>query len=81
METFGRESRGVMGYMLKHEDWKNINELICLSTSGLSKTDDILIEIYKFMQMQINKLEKDNRSIKRELNRLKKQVRKSRLGG
>ncbi len=67
--------------MLKHEDWKNINELICLSTSGLSKTDDILIEICKFMQMQINRLEKDNRNIKRELNRLKKQVRKSRLGG
>lgn len=67
--------------MLKHEDWKNINELICLSTSGLNKTDDILIEICKFMQMQINRLEKDNRNIKRELNRLKKQVRKSRLGG
>lgn len=67
--------------MLKHEDWKNINELICLSTPGLSKTDDILIEICKFMQMQINRLEKDNRNIKRELNRLKKQVRKSRLGG
>lgn len=67
--------------MLKHEDWKNINELICLSTSGLSKTDDILIEICKFMQMQINKLEKDNRNIKRELNRLKKQVTKSKLGG
>ena len=67
--------------MLKHEDWKNINELICSSTSGLSKTDDILIEICKFMQMQINRLEKDNRNIKRELNRLKKQVRKSRLGG
>ena len=67
--------------MLKHEDWKNINKLICLSTSGLSKTDDILIEICKFMQMQINRLEKDNRNIKRELNRLKKQVRKSRLGG
>lgn len=67
--------------MLKHEDWKNINELICLSTSGLSKTDDILIEICKFMQMQINRLEKDNRNIKSELNRLKKQVRKSRLGG
>lgn len=66
--------------MLKHEDWKNINELICLSTSGLSKTDDILIEICKFMQMQINRLEKDNRNIKSELNRLKKQVRKSRLG-
>ena len=67
--------------MLKHEDWKSINELICLSTSGFSKTDDILIEIYKFMQMQINRLEKDNRNIKRELNRLKKQVGKSRLGG
>lgn len=67
--------------MLKHEDWKNINELICLSTSGLNKTDGILIEICKFMQMQINRLEKDNRNIKRELNRLKKQVRKSRLGG
>lgn len=67
--------------MLKHEDWKNINELICLSTSGLSKTDDILIEICKFMQMQINRLEKDNRNIKRELNSLKKQVKKSRLGG
>lgn len=67
--------------MLKHEDWKNINELICLSTSGLSKTDDILIEICKFMQMQINRLEKDNRNIKREINRLKKQVRQSRLRG
>lgn len=67
--------------MLKHEDWKDINELICLSTSGLSKTDDILIEICKFMQMQINRLEKDNKNIKRELNKLKKQVRKSRLGG
>lgn len=67
--------------MLKHEDWKNINELICLSTSGLSKTDNILIEICKFMQMQVNRLEKDNRNIKRELNRLKKQVRESRLGG
>ena len=67
--------------MLKHEDWKNINELICLSTSGLSKTDDILIEICKFMQMQINRLEKENKNIKRELNKLKKQVRKSRLGG
>ena len=67
--------------MLKHEDWKNINELICLSTSGLNKTDDILIEICKFMQMQINRIEKDNKNIKRELNRLKKQVRKSRLGG
>ena len=62
--------------MLKHEDWKNINELICLSTSGLSKTDDILIEICKFMQMQINRLEKDNRNIKRELNRLKKKIKK-----
>lgn len=62
--------------MLKHEDWKNINELICLSTSGLSKTDDILIEICKFMQMQINRLEKDNKNIKRELNRLKKKVKK-----
>ena len=62
--------------MLKHEDWKNINELICLSTSGLSKTDDILIEICKFMQMQINKLEKDNKNIKRELNRLKKKIKK-----
>ena len=63
------------------EYWKDINELICLSTSGLSKTDDILIEICKFMQMQINRLEKDNKNIKRELSRLKKQVRKSRLGG
>lgn len=62
--------------MLKHEDWKNINELICLSTSGLSKTDDILIEICKFMQMQINRLEKDNKNIKRELNRLKKKIKK-----
>ena len=62
--------------MLKHEDWKDINELICLSTSGLSKTDDILIEICKFMQMQINRLEKDNKDIKRELNRLKKKVMK-----
>ena len=62
--------------MLKHEDWKDINELICLSTSGLSKTDDILIEICKFMQMQINRLEKDNKNIKRELNRLKRKVRK-----
>lgn len=62
--------------MLKHEDWKNINELVCLSTSGLSKTDDILIEICKFMQMQINRLEKDNKNIKRELNRLKKKVKK-----
>lgn len=67
--------------MLKHEYWKDNNELICLSTSGLSKTDDILIEICKFMQMQINRLEKDNKNIKRELSRLKKQVRKSRLGG
>ena len=62
--------------MLKHEDWKNINELICLSTSGLSKTDDILIEICKFMQMQINRLEKDNKNIKRELNKLKKKIKK-----
>lgn len=62
--------------MLKHEDWKDINELICLSTSGLSKTDDILIEICKFMQMQINTLQKDNKKIKKELYNLK-----NKLGG
>lgn len=59
---------------------KRIHPTICCD-NGFNKVDELLLELIKYMQMQINRLEKDNRNIKRELNRLKKQVRKSRLGG
>ena len=53
---------------------------IIVCDSVFNETDEVFLEVIKFLQMQINRLEKDNKNIKRELNRLKKQVTKSKLG-
>lgn len=52
-----------------------IQPTICYD-NGFNKADELLLELIKYMQMQINRLEKDNRNIKRELKKIKKELRK-----
>ena len=60
--------------MIRGEDWKDIYGLIEASNSGIYQTINFLIELCKYMQIQINRLEKNNKKIKKRLNKIKKRI-------
>ena len=61
--------------MIRGEDWKDIHGLIAASNSGLYQTTNFLIELCKYMQIQISRLEKDNEKQKKELNKIKRKIK------